>query len=84
MTTAIAAFPVRCDNAGLLAAATAVVDKAAWLWDLASGSLVSRLDDHDDVVQVVAFGADAGILATSASASATVQCGCGTSDQGHR
>jgi WD40 repeat protein len=45
--------------------AAAAVDRAAWLWDVATGSLLRRLMGHDDPVQAVAFSPDASMLATS-------------------
>jgi hypothetical protein len=48
---------------GLTAAAT--LDKAVWLWDVATGRSVARLAGHDDAVRSVAFCPAAAILATS-------------------
>lgn len=45
-------------------AAAAPTDKAAWLWEVATGTLVSRLAGHDDAVQAVTFSPVAGMLAT--------------------
>jgi serine/threonine-protein kinase len=50
-------------GAGVFAATAA--DNAAWLWDTASGSLVSRLAGHDDPVSAVAFSAAGNMFATA-------------------
>jgi WD40 repeat protein len=41
------------------------IDKAAWLWDVATGRSVARLAGHDDAVRSVAFCPVAAVLATS-------------------
>jgi WD40 repeat protein len=46
-------------------AARVTIDKAVWLWDVATGSSVARLAGHDDAVQSVAFCPGTGVLATS-------------------
>ncbi len=54
----------RASAAGV--AAAALPDSAAWVWDVASGSMISCLADHDDQIEAVTFSADSRLVATSA------------------
>jgi WD40 repeat protein len=48
-----------------LTLATACRDKTAWLWDVASGQMISILTAHTDFVRAVAFSPDGATLATA-------------------